>query len=165
MARPGKLLRQYEELKKKQSELFRQQKMLQAMQLQPKIDAIKHELEEIDRREQERLYNEKVTLKDLLPKDEVIRNDIHKKLVKVSLASDFLYDCLFDLQSKLSELGILVDSLSEEAKALCRAANNLASKLITDKAPQLSEVLLDDEPMVDKLHEVLDRYVDTTLEL
>lgn len=165
MARPGKLLRQYEELKKKQSELFRQQKMLQAMQMQPKIDAIKHELEEIDRREQERLYNEKVTLKDLLPKDEVVRNDIHKKLVKVSLASDFLYDCMFDLQSTLAKLDILVDSLSEEARAVCRAANNLASKLITDKAPQLSEVLLDDEPMVDKLHEVLNKYVDTTLEL
>lgn len=165
MARPGKLLKQYEELKKKQSELFRSGRMLQGMQLQPKIDAIKQELEDIKRREEERLYNERVTLRDLLPKDEVVRNDIHKKLVKVSLASDFLYDVVFDLTSTLNQLGILVDSLSEEAKTVCKAANALASKLITDKAPQLSEVLLDDEPMVDALHKVLDKYVDTTLEL
>lgn len=139
--------------------------MLQGMQMQSKIDAIKHELEEIQKREEERLYNEKVTLRELLPKDEVVRNDIHKKLVKVSLASDFLYDCMFDLTSTLNQLGILVDSLSEEAKSVCKAANALASKLITDKAPQLSEVLLDDEPMVDALHKILDKYIDTTLEL
>lgn len=139
--------------------------MLQGMQLNPKINAIKQQLEEIQKREEDRYYSQKLTLKDLLPKDEVVRNDIHKKLVKVSLASDFLYDCMFDLTSTLNGLGILVDSLSEEAKAVCKSANALASKLITDKAPQLSEVLLDDEPMVDALHKILDKYVDTTLEL
>ena len=85
MARPGKLLRQFEELKKKQSEYMRTGRALQAMQLAPKIAAIKKELLEIDRREEERKYNEKVALRDLLPKDEVERNNIHKKLVKISL--------------------------------------------------------------------------------
>lgn len=165
MARPGKLLRQLEELKRKQSQLFQQGKLLHGMQLQPKIDAIKQELLEIDRREEERKYQEKKTLRDLLPKDEVERNNIHKKLVKVSLASDFLYDCLFDLETKLDKLGILVNSFSDETKAVVHASNQLASKLITDKAPKLSEVLLDDEPMLDKLHEIIDKYIDSTLEL
>ena len=63
MARPGKLLKQFEELKKKQSEYMRTGRALQAMQLAPKIAAIKKELLEIDRREEERKYNEKVTLR------------------------------------------------------------------------------------------------------
>lgn len=165
MARPGKLLRQFEELKRKQSQLFQQGKMLQGMQLQSKIDAIKQELLEIDRREEERKYQEKKTLRELLPKDEVERNNIHKKLVKVSLASDFLYDCLFDLETKLDKLGILVNSFSDETKAVVHASNQLASKLITDKAPKLSEVLLDDEPMVDQLHAIIDKYIEQTLQI
>lgn len=165
MARPGKLLRQFEELKKKQSDLFRQNKMLQAMQMEPKINAIKQELLEIQKREEDRYYSEKKTLRDLLPQDEVERNNIHKKLVKVSLASDYLYDCLFDLQCSLDKLGILVDSFSEETKSVVRASNALASKLITEKAPKLGDVLLDDEPMVDQLHAIMDKYIDSTLEL
>lgn len=165
MARPGKLLRQFEELKKKQSDLFRQNKMLQAMQMEPKINAIKQELLEMQKREEDRYYSEKKTLRDLLPQDEVERNNIHKKLVKVSLASDYLYDCLFDLQCSLDKLGILVDSFSEETKSVVRASNALASKLITEKAPKLGDVLLDDEPMVDQLHAIMDKYIDSTLEL
>ena len=68
MARPGKLLRQFEELKKKQSEYMRTGRALQAMQLAPKIAAIKNELLEIDRREEERKYNENDAHRDLQPK-------------------------------------------------------------------------------------------------
>lgn len=163
MARPGKLLKQFEELKKKQSEYMRTGRALQAMQLAPKIAAIKNELLEIDRREEERKYNEKVALRDLLPKDEVERNNIHKKLVKISLAADFLYDCLFDLECALNKMGILVNSLSDETNACCQSANTLASKLIIDKAPKLASVVLDDEPMVDQLHAIIDKYIEQTL--
>lgn len=165
MARPGKLLRQFEELKKKQSEYFSKHKMLEGMQLQPKIDAIKQELLEIDRREEERKYQEIKTLRDLLPRDEVERNNIHKLLVKVSLASDFLYDCLLDLEKQLDKLGILVNSFSDETRSVVSASNALASKLITDRAPKLSEVLLDDMPMIESLHDILNSYVDKTLKL
>lgn len=165
MARPGKLLRQFEELKKKQAALFQAGNMLQGMQLQPKINAIKQELLEIDRREEERKYQEKKTLRDLLPKDEVERNNIHKMLVKVSLASDFLYDCLWDLEKALDKLGILVNSFSDETRSVVKASNELASKLITDKAPKLGDVLIDDEPMLDQLHNILNKYIDSTLEL
>lgn len=165
MARPGKLLRQFEELKKKQSEYFSKHKMLEGMQLQPKIDAIKQELLEIDRREEERKYQEIKTLRDLLPRDEVERHNIHKLLVKVSLASDFLYDCLFDLEKQLDKLGILVNSFSDETRSVVSASNALASKLITDRAPKLSEVLLDDMPMIESLHDILNSYVDKTLKL
>lgn len=165
MARPGKLLRQFEELKQKQNQYFQQGKMVQALQLGSKIKDIKNQLLEIQKREEDRYYNQKLTLRDLLPKDEVERNNIHKMLVKVSLASDFLYDCLFDLKKKLSSMGIEVNSLSDEAQQLCKASNDLASKLLTDKAPQLGEVLLEDEPMLSKLHGIMDQYVKSTLEI
>lgn len=165
MARPGKLLKQFEELKKKQSELFGQNQMVQAMQLQPKINKIKAELLAIQKTEEDRYYSEKKTLRELLPKDEIERNNIHKMLVKVSLASDYLYDCMFELKDRLNSMGILVDSLSEESNAVCKAANALASKLITDKAPKLSEVLLDDEPLIDGLHAVMDKYIEKSLKL
>lgn len=97
MARPGKLLRQYEELKRKQSDYSSKHKMLEGMQLQSKINEIKAQLEKLDRLERERRLSEIKTLRDLLPRDEVERHNIHKLLlVKVSLASDFLYDCLLD---------------------------------------------------------------------
>lgn len=165
MARPGKLLRQFEELKKKQSEYFSKHKMLEGMQLQSKINEIKAQLEKLDRLERERELSEVKTLRDLLPRDEVERNNIHKLLVKVSLASDFLYDCLLDLEKQLDKLGILVNSFSDETRSVVSASNALASKLITDRAPKLSEVLLDDMPMIESLHEILDSYMDKTLEL
>lgn len=165
MARPGKLLRQFEELKQKQSQYIQQGKMVQAMQLGPKIQDIKNQLLEIQKREEDRYYNQKLTLRDLLPEDEVERNNIHKMLVKVSLASDFLYDCLFDLEKKLGSMGIEVNSLSEETQQLCKASNALASKLLTDKAPQLGEVLLEDDSMLSQLHDIMNQYVNSTLEV
>lgn len=103
------------------------------------------------------------TLKELLPQDEMIKRDIHLSLVKVSLASDYLYDCLFSLQGKLDDIGLIAQPFYEEIKNVCNMANKLASKLIFDQAPKLKDVLLDDEPMVDKLHEIIDNYINKTL--
>lgn len=163
--RPGKTLKLYQELVVKRDALLKKGQMLQAFKLNPQIEAYKKELEDYVKREEERKYNEKVTLKELLPKDQVERHNIHKLLVKVSLASDYLYDCMAELQHKLNAMGILVDSLSDETKDVCKRANGLASKLLVDKAPQLGKVLLDDEPMIDKLHTIVDQYIDSTLAL
>lgn len=163
--RPGKTLKLYQELVAKRDALLKKGQMLQAFKLNPQIEAYKKELEDYVKREEERKYNEKVTLKELLPKDQVERHNIHKLLVKVSLASDYLYDCMAELQHKLNAMGILVDSLSDETKDVCKRANGLASKLLVDKAPQLGKVLLDDEPMIDKLHTIVDQYIDSTLAL
>lgn len=161
--RPGKTLKLYQELVAKRDALLKKGQMLQAFKLNPQIEAYKKELEDYVKREEERKYQEKVTLRELLPKDQVERNNIHKLLVKVSLASDYLYDCMSELEHKLSDMGILVDSLSNETNDVCKRANGLASKLLVDKAPKLGEVLLEDEPMIDKLHQIIDTYIDSTL--
>ena len=62
-------------------------------------------------------------------------------------------------------MGILVNSLSDETNACCQSANTLASKLIIDKAPKLASVVLDDEPMVDQLHAIIDKYIEQTLHI
>lgn len=161
--RPGKLLKQYEELKAKQDNYLHNGQIMQAMNMNPKISEVKRMLDDYMKREEDRKYQEKVTLRELLPQDKMERFKIHKLLVKVSLASDYLYDCMAELEHTLNKMGILVNSLSEESKDVCKRANGLASKLLVDKAPKLGEVLLDDEPMIDKLHEVVDRYIDSTL--
>lgn len=163
MARIGKLRKQLQELENQKNALFCRRAYVQGMNLIPRIQQLKSQIRDIELQEEKRKYEEKVTLRDLLPEDEVERASIHKMLVKVSLASDFLYEVLFELTSKLDSYGILVNSLEEETKIVCSGANNLASKLLNEKAPMLKTVLLDNEPMLDSMNKILNDYVDKTL--
>ena len=99
------------------------------------------------------------TLKELMPKDEVIRRGIHISLIKVSLASDYLYDCLHELKCKMDAIGLISATFYKEIERVSEESNQLASKLIFDQAPVLQNILLEDDEMVDKIHNIINEYI------
>lgn len=120
---------------------------------------------EIAKLKEERDNYKRVTLKDLLPRDAVVRNDVHKKLVAISLAADYLLQESEDFRETLDKLGIRSSDIDDEVKHLCTLAQKTASRMIGTKAVQLEQVLLDNEELLKSLHKTTLDYIDKTLEL
>lgn len=126
---------------------------------------IKQLEEEIARLKEEKDNYKRVTLKDLLPEDEVVRNNVHKQLVAISLAADYLLQEAEDFREILANLGILSADIDDEVKEVVKMANKTASRMVGTKAKQLENVLLENQELLQSLHEVTMDYINKTLEL
>lgn len=120
---------------------------------------------EIAKLKEEKDNYKRVTLKDLLPEDEVVRNNVHKQLVAISLAADYLLQEAEDFREILANLGILSADIDDEVKEVVKMANKTASRMVGTKAKQLENVLLENHELLQSLHEVTMDYINKTLEL
>lgn len=126
---------------------------------------IKQLEDEIAKLKEEKDNYKRVTLKDLLPEDEVVRNNVHKQLVAISLAADYLLQEAEDFREILANLGILSADIDDEVKEVVKMANKTASRMVGTKAKQLESVLLENQELLQSLHEVTMDYINKTLEL
>lgn len=131
---------------------------------QAKLRAIKLE-EDIAKLKEEKNNYKRVTLKELLPKDEIVRHNIHKQLVAISLAADYLLHESLTFKETLDKLGIRSSDIDDEVKHLCNLAQKTASRMVGTKAVQLEQVLIDNEELLNSLHDKTLDYINKTLEL
>lgn len=135
---------------------------LHASMTQSHINQIEKEIAAL---KEEKDNYKRVTLKELLPKDEIVRNNVHKALVEISLAADYLLQTAEDFRELLAKLGIQSSDIDEEVKQVVKMANKTASRMVGTPAKQLESVLLDNQELLQSLHQVTLDYINKTLEL
>lgn len=103
------------------------------------------------------------TLGQLIPREELVRNDVYKKLVEISLAADYQLQTIEDFRDTLNKLGVESSDIFNEVRECATLCQKTASRLL--EAQGLSKVLLENEDLLHSLHEVTLNYINKTLEL
>lgn len=102
---------------------------------------------------------DKTTLNRLLPDDEAIRNKVYMQLIEISLAADYQVQALENFRDTLDSLEIESADIFKEVHECVHLAQKTATRLLIDKAPALSNMLLDNTELLDNLHSITEDYI------
>lgn len=149
-------------LRERYKNYLRANRYLEASMANNDIQRLEQEIKAL---KEEKENYKKVTLKDLLPRDEVVRNNVHKALVEISLAADYLLQAAEDFREILAKLDIQSADIDDEVRQVVKLAQKTASRMVGTPAKQLESVLLNNEELLQSLHQVTLDYINKTLEL
>lgn len=127
-----------------------------ASQLNAKIDELKQRIKECDAYETGRLC-------DMLPKEEIKRLDLIAKMLKISLAADFLTDCTIDYADTLKSVGLNDATLLQMVKPIREQTQKLANMPAQAQYGELVDFMIDDDTLIDGMHILANRYIKDNL--
>lgn len=122
------------------------------------IESVKKELEEA------RMYEPR-KLNECISRDEMLRDDIYRKLLKVSLAADFCNNCIEEVKSALRKHGLNDFSFRRDVDDLCKLSQKIASLVIIPGQSVLTDMLTDNDEFIDTCDEAADRHLAQKLKL
>ena len=131
---------------------------IKASQLNNKIDELKQRIKECDAYEAGRLC-------DMLPKEEIKRLDLINKMIKISLAADFLTDCTIDYADTLKSVGLNDATLTEMVKPIREQAQKLANMPAQAQYGELLDLMVEDDTLISGMHILADRYLKENLNI
>lgn len=131
---------------------------IKASQLNNKIDELKQRIKECDAYETGRLC-------DMLPKEEIQRLDLINKMIKISLAADFLTDCTIDYADTLKSVGLNDATLTEMVKPIREQAQKLANMPAQAQYGELVDLMVEDDTLISGMHILADRYLKENLNI
>lgn len=106
------------------------------------------------------------TLREVLGEyGEDTRNRVYKALLKISLAADFVNECVEEAKDVLKEIDLRDFTLRAEAEELCKLSQKIASFVIMPKQTKLTEMMTDNEKFIDKCLKAADAHLKKTLKL
>lgn len=131
---------------------------IKASQLNSKIDELKQRIKECDVYETGRLC-------DMLPKEEIKRLDLINKMIKISLAADFLTDCTIDYAGTLKSVGLNDATLMQMVQPIREQAQKLANMPAQAQYGELVDLMVEDDTLISGMHILADRYLKENLNI
>lgn len=131
---------------------------IKASQLNGKIDNLKQRLKECDAYETGRLC-------DMLPKEEIKRLDLINKMIKISLAANFLTDCTIDYADTLKSVGLNDATLMQMVQPIREQAQKLANMPAQAQYGELVDLMVEDDTLISGMHILADRYLKENLNI
>lgn len=105
-------------------------------------------------------------LKDILDnKGEDVKNKVYKALLKISLAADYVNDCVVEAKEVMKELGLNDFTLRTDAEELCKLSQKIASFVIIPKQQILTDMMVENEKFISRCHQAANTHLKRTLNL
>ena len=132
MIKEDKIKRELEKLYEYRRQALKRNDLMWMVRNNAKIKEKEAELEECKK------YHP-MRLKDILDdKGEDVKNKVYKALLKISLAADYVNDCVVEAKEVMKELGLNDFTLRADAEELCKLSQKIASFVIIPKFFQTS---------------------------
>jgi hypothetical protein len=148
---------QLDALQMEQRQLLMKRDYIKASKLNTKIDTLKQRIKECDAYETGRLC-------DMLPKEEIKRLNLVNKMLKISLASDFLVDCTIDYADTLKSIGLNEITLTNMVQPIREQAQKLANMPVQAQYGELVDLMMENDKLIDNMHEIADAYLRENLD-
>ena len=145
-------LKEYKKMSVQRNDLFG------LVKISAKIEALENEIKEAKMREP-------VKLADVLSKDDMVRDDIYRKLLKCSLAADFINDCSEEVKSAIKKHGLSDFSFREDIDKICELSQKIASLVIIPNQTCLTDMMVDNDEFIEACHAAANKHLNDTLKL
>lgn len=126
---------------------------------QSKIDELEKEIIEMRKHQSATVFS---VLKD---KDEMVKNEVYKSLLRISLMADVCNEACEIAKERLADIGITAFSFQEKVNELCRLSQEIASVTIKSKNELMIDFLTENKDFVDKCMANADEYLKSKLGL
>lgn len=126
---------------------------------QSKIDELEKEIIEMRKNQSATVFS---VLKD---KDEMVKNEVYKSLLRISLMADACNEACEIAKERLSDVGITAFSFQDKVKELCRLSQEIASVAIRSKNELMIDFLTEDDEFLEKCMANADEYLKAKLKL
>ena len=118
--------------------------------------------EKIDKKDKEIEEAKKYAPMKLL---DILKNKVYKALLKISLAADYVNDCVVEAKEVMKELGLNDFTLRADAEELCKLSQKIASFVIIPKQQVLTDMMVENEKFISRCHQAVDTHLKRTLNL
>lgn len=98
-------------------------------------------------------------------KEQDVKNEVYKSLLKISLAADFANDCVEETKSVLSKLGLNDFTLRADVAEMCKLSQKIASFVIIPNQRVLTDMIVDNDDFISTCHNAADKHLKETLNL
>lgn len=149
---------QLKQLQSKQKSLLIKREYIKAFSLNEKIEGVKRKIAECDAWEVGRLC-------DMLSRAEIEELELYRKIIKISLAADFLNDCSIDYAETLKRAGLNDVTLSKMVQPIREQAQKLANLPAQKEYGELLDFMIEDDTLINGMHILTDRYFNENLNI
>lgn len=104
-------------------------------------------------------------LREFIDKATLDRLGLHRKIIALHLAADFLNDCCYDYTDTLRKLGLEDSTLTPEVAEIKRLSGNLAARLCKMGIQALSDFMVNNDKYIDALHGFTTAYINSKVAL
>lgn len=104
-------------------------------------------------------------LSEVLSHDDIIRDDLYRKLLKCSLAADFCNNCVEDVKATLKKHGLNDFSFRRDVEELCKLSQKIASLVIIPNQQVLTDMMTDNDEFIDTCDTAADKHLKEKLKL
>lgn len=143
---------QLKELQDKQRQFLLKRDLTSASKLNSKIEDVKQKIADCNAYEVGKLS-------DMLDKKEMERLKVFEKMIKISLAADFLLDCAIDYSDTLKKVGLNDITMSKLVKPIWEQAQKLVNMPSQEQYGELLNFMLEDDVLIDDMHLLANRYL------
>lgn len=126
---------------------------------QSKIDELEKEIIEMRKNEAATVFS---VLKN---KDEMIKNEVYKSLLRISLMADACNEACEIAKERLAAVGIASFAFQEKVNELCRVSQEIASVTIRSKNELMIDFLTENDDFLEKCMANADEYLKAKLDL
>lgn len=159
MIKEDKIKRELEKLYEYRRQALKRNDLMWMVRNNAKIKEKEAELEECKK------YHP-MRLKDILDdKGEDAKNKVYKALLKISLAADYVNDCVVEAKEVMKELGLNDFTLRADAEELCKLSQKIASFVIIPKQQVLTDMMVENEKFISRCHQAANTHLKRTLNL
>lgn len=140
------------ELQEKQKQFLLKRDFIKASAMNSKIEEMKQKISECNAYEVGRLS-------DMLDKSEIERLKIFEKMVKISLAADFLLDCCVDYSDTLKKAGLNDITMRNMVMPIWEQSQKLVNMPSQEQYGELLNFMLENDVLIDDMHLLANRYL------
>lgn len=159
MIKEEKIKRELEKLYEYRRQALKRNDLMWMVRNNAKIKEKEAELEECKK------YHP-MRLKDILDdKGEDVKNKVYKTLLKISLAADYVNDCVVEAKEVMKELGLNDFTLRTDAEELCKLSQKIASFVIIPNQHALTDMMVENEKFISRCHQAANTHLKRTLNL
>lgn len=108
---------------------------------------------------------EPVQLREILSSDELSKNNIYGKLLKINLAADFLNDVTMDCRQALKKLGVGNMHFQKDLDEIFKLSARVADLISKTSEEDLTDFIVNDDEFIEACHAAANKHLDSTFKL
>lgn len=126
---------------------------------QSKIDELEKEIIEMRKNESATVFS---VLQD---KDEMIKHEVYKSLLRISLMADALNEAAEIARERLAEVGITSFNFQKKIEEVCRLSQEVASVTLRSKHKVMEDFITENDVFIEKCMANADEYLKAKMNL
>ncbi|MCM1369848.1 MAG: hypothetical protein NC204_05690 [Candidatus Amulumruptor caecigallinarius] len=135
-------------LEMKRGILLRSGQYGRLQQLDEDLERVRDLIKQAEKEAEERASR---PARDLMNDEKILESGLIPAVIESHLAADYLAACCYNIEDIIDNLGYRATSIVPELKKLIKDANDFAAYML-DKNPNLDDLLIEDETLIQALH-------------